>query len=176
MPEILDAPLTHKGREQAILLQSTVRALKDKPELVVFSPNCRALQTGMLAFQELDEKVPFIAHECVREETGVHMCDKRRPKSQQAKEFPRIDFSELETEHDAIFDENVRETKLQLVNRIYKFLEWLEARDEKHVGVSSHSAFLLTLFNANLVSDDDKLKDWFQTGEMRSAVLEFVRT
>ena len=151
MPEILDAPLTHKGREQAILLQSTVRALKHKPEMVVFSPNCRALQTGMLAFQELDDSVPFIAHECVREETGVHMCDKRRPTSQQAKEFPRVDFSQLETEEDAIFDENVRETKLELVNRIYTFLEWLEARDENCVAISSHAAWLLALFNANFI-------------------------
>ena len=175
MPEILDAPLTNKGREQAILLQSTVRDLKDKPELVVFSPNCRALQTGMLAFQELDESVPFIAHECVREETGVHLCDKRRPTSQQAKEFPRIDFSELETEEDVMFDANVRETKLEVANRIYKFLEWLEARNEKHVAISSHSAFLLTLFNANFVTDDERLKNWFQTGEMRTVVLEFAR-
>jgi broad specificity phosphatase PhoE len=175
MPEIMDAPLTNKGREQAISLQPVVRALKHPPELVVFSPNCRALQTGMLVFEELAGKVPFVAHEMVREETGVHVCDKRRPRSRQAKEFPSIDFSQLETEEDVIFQENERETKLQLANRIYQFLEWLEAREESHVGVSSHSAWLLTTFNANMVVEDENLREWFQTGELRSVILEFVR-
>jgi broad specificity phosphatase PhoE len=175
MPEILDAPLTNKGREQALLLQPVVRGLKDQPELVVFSPHCRALQTGMLVFEALAGKIPFVAHEMVREETGVHVCDRRRPRSQQANEFPLIDFSQLETEEDAIFHENKRETKLQLSDRIYKFLEWLEARKETHVGISSHSAWLLTIFNANLVADES-LKGWFQTGELRSAILEFVRS
>lgn len=46
MAEILDAPLTEKGRQQALALQPSVEDMKDKPELVVFSPNCRALQTG----------------------------------------------------------------------------------------------------------------------------------
>jgi broad specificity phosphatase PhoE len=175
MPEILDAPLTNKGREQALSLQPAVRGLKDQPELVVFSPNCRALQTGMLAFGELAGKIPFVAHEMVRELTGVHTCDMRRPRSQQANEFPLVDFSQLETEEDVTFDANKRETKLQLADRIYKFLEWLESRKETHVGVSSHSVWLLTLFNANLVAEES-LKSWFQTGELRSVVLEFVRS
>ena len=50
MPEILDAPLTEKGRQQALALQPSIQEMKDQPELVVFSPNCRALQTGRYAF------------------------------------------------------------------------------------------------------------------------------
>ena len=75
MPEILDAPLTEKGRQQALLLQPTVQAMKDQPELICFSPNCRALQTGVLVFEHLTGKVPFIAHEMIREENGVHLCE-----------------------------------------------------------------------------------------------------
>lgn len=41
MSEILDAPLTEKGRQQALVLQPTVQAFKDQPELITFSPNCR---------------------------------------------------------------------------------------------------------------------------------------
>jgi hypothetical protein len=200
MPEISDAPLTAKGREQAALLQPVVAALKKAqkaPQLVVLSPNCRALQTGVIAFRELlaeredaatvadaavgdenalDDPVPFLAHEMVREETGVHVCDKRRPTSQQASEFPMVDFSLLTDEEDTIFQHDKRETKAELTERIYKFFEWLETRDESIVGVSSHSAWLLAVFNANLQITNEDLKGWFQTGEMRSVVLEFVRS
>jgi len=195
MPEITDAPLTAKGREQAALLQPVVAALRKAqkaPQLVVLSPNCRALQTGVIAFRELlvpedaaaavddentlDGAIPFLAHEMVREETGVHVCDKRRPTSQQASEFPMVDFSLLTDEEDTIFQHDKRETKAELTERIYIFFEWLETRDESIVGVSSHSAWLLAVFNANLQITNEDLKGWFQTGEMRSVVLEFVRS
>jgi broad specificity phosphatase PhoE len=174
MTEILDAPLTEKGRQQALLLQPKIQKMKDQPELIVFSPNCRALQTGILVFEHLKGQVPFMAHEMVREENGVHVCDKRRPKSRQMHEFPMVDFSLLESEEDKMFLEDRRESKSEVSNRSYKFLEWLETRPEKHVGVASHSAWLLTTFNANFQCDDS-LRGWFQTGEMRSAILEFIR-
>jgi broad specificity phosphatase PhoE len=174
MSEILDAPLTDKGRQQALALQPQVREMKDQPELIVFSPNCRALQTGVLVFEHLTGKVPFLAHEMVREDFGVHQCDKRRPTSRQAHEFPMVDFSLLESEEDTLFLEDRRETKMEVADRVYKFLEFLETRPEQHVGVASHSAWLLTIFNANFQCDDS-LKGWFQTGEMRSVILEFIR-
>jgi broad specificity phosphatase PhoE len=177
MPEITDAPLTAKGRAQAAQIQEIVEAMDAtaKPQLIALSPNCRALQTGTIAFSELVGKIPFLAHEMVREETGVHVCDRRRPTSQQAAEFPMVDFSLLTDEEDTIFNDSKRETKAELTERIYKFLEWLEGREESVVGVSSHSAWLLAVFNANLQAKDS-LKGWFQTGEMRSVVLEFVRS
>ena len=150
-----------------------MQALESQPELVLFSPNCRALQTGLLVFEHLIGKVPFLAHEMAREENGVHYCDKRRPKSRQEKEFPQIDFSLLETEEDEIFSETRRETKLQVGGRIYKFLEWLSKRPEQHVGVTSHSGWLLTVFNG-VCECDESLKGWFHTGEMRSVKLAFV--
>jgi broad specificity phosphatase PhoE len=174
MSEILDAPLTEKGRQQALMLQPHVREMRDQIELVAFSPNCRALQTGALVFESLKGKVPFIAHEMIREENGVHLCDKRRATSRQIQEFPMIDFSLLESEEDVMFYADRRETKVEVATRVYKFLEWLESRPEKHVGVASHSAWLLTTFNANFECDD-ALKRWFHTGEMRSANLEFNR-
>jgi len=176
MPEILDAPLTQKGRNQARLIQPRIAALPTKPELVVLSPNCRAIQTGLIAFEELlsDKNVPFIAHEMVREENGVHVCDKRRPTSQQMKEFPQVDFSLLETEEDVIFRDDRRENKTEIGERIYKFLCWLSERPERHVAVSSHSGWLMTVFNGN-IECEESLKPWFQTGEMRSVKLVFTR-
>ena len=174
MPEIMDAPLTEKGRQQAKQLQPRVEALEYKPELVVLSPNCRALQTGLLAFQSLIGHAPFIAHEMCREESGVHLCDKRRPVSNQTQEFPQIDFSLCPSEDDPLYKDDARESKRQLGERIYTFMEWLSQRPERHVAVSSHSGWLLCFFNGVVENScDPKLKEWFQTGEMRSVRLEF---
>lgn len=174
MPEILDAPLTETGRQQALFLQPGVRAFTNQPELIVLSPNCRAIQTGVIVFEHLLEKVPFLAHEMVREEHGVHICDKRRPKSRQEKEFPMVDFNLLETEEDAMFANDHRETKLEVGERVYLFMKWLAERSESHIGIASHSGWLLTLFNG-VCDCDDTLKAWFHTGEMRSVKLEFIQ-
>jgi broad specificity phosphatase PhoE len=150
------------------------------PELVVLSPLCRALQTGILVFESLrdNKNVPFVAYEMAREESGVHVCDRRRPSSRLQAEFPMVDFSSLEQEEDVIFRSDQRETKQEVAERAYQFLTWLAKRPERHVGVVSHSSWLLTLFNAvfenNEDNDNSKLKTWFQTGEMRSVVLEFI--
>ena len=77
-PELLDAPLTEKGRQQALSLRHKVQALSHTPQLVIISPLCRTMQTALLAFTGLIGTAPFMAHELVREETGVHRCDQRR--------------------------------------------------------------------------------------------------
>lgn len=173
MPEIADAPLTHKGRQQAMLNQPKVKALSPQPQLVVLSPNCRALQTGLIVFESLIDKVPFLAHEMVREECGIHVCDQRRPTSHQAREFPQVDFSLLADENDQVYRDDARESKTNVAMRIYKFMEWLADRPESVLGVSTHSAWLLTVFHAVCDSQDESLKAWWQTGEMRSVKLAF---
>mmetsp|Transcript_16288 Transcript_16288/g.23260 ORF Transcript_16288/g.23260 Transcript_16288/m.23260 type:complete len:89 (+) Transcript_16288:285-551(+) len=85
-----------------------------------------------------------------------------------------FDFSLLETEEDVLFNENRRETKMEVAERAYKFLEWMALRQESHIGLVSHSGWLMTVFNG-ILECDDSLKNWFQNGEMRSAVLVFER-
>ena len=181
MPELVDAPLTEKGRQQAALLQPKIAAFHNKEQplqLIVSSPNCRALQTGIIAFEHFlnDVNIPFVAHEMVREEHGVHCCDKRRSVARQRVEFPQVDFGLLEDDQDVLYRNDVRESKLEIGNRIYSFLQWLSAKnDVTHIGVCSHSSWLLALFNGVLdCGDDASLLDWFQTGEMRSVRLEFI--
>jgi len=174
MPEVTDSPLTEKGRQQAYVLQPQVQRMTSQPELVLFSPNCRALQTGVIVFEHLVDKVPFLAHEMIREETGVHVCDKRRPVSRSSKEFPQVDFSLITHDEDPLFRPDQRDSKMEVGSRIYEFLEWLSKRSETHVGVNSHSGWLLTLFNGVCECNHESLQQWFQTGEMRSVKLEFV--
>jgi len=188
-PELLDAPLTEKGRAQASLLHHHyVASLSSPPELVVSSPLCRALSTCSIAFQSVLPKcstasnntnnnnndTQWLCHELVREEHGAHICDRRRCASEQMRDFPMFDFSLLETEEDVLFNENRRETKMEVAERAYKFLEWMALRQESHIGLVSHSGWLMTVFNG-ILECDDSLKNWFQNGEMRSAVLVFER-
>mmetsp|Transcript_33840 Transcript_33840/g.40545 ORF Transcript_33840/g.40545 Transcript_33840/m.40545 type:complete len:266 (-) Transcript_33840:152-949(-) len=185
MHEVVDAPLTQKGRDQARALHPRIRQLKDdgdnKPELIISSTLCRALQTASIAFEEfLGGKegglvVPFVAHEMVRESSGVHVCDWRRPISQQRQEFPLVEFGGVELEEDTLFDHGRRETKDEVGERIYNFMTWLSNREEKTLAVVSHSCWLLTVFNG-VVECDDSLKSWFGTGEMRSVKLVFTDT
>ncbi len=176
MPEILDAPLTHKGRNQARAAQPIVQNLDDPLELVVSSSHCRALQTSLIAFEHLlPTPVPFLALESVRETTGVHLCDKRRPKSQQMVDFPRFNFDLIADEEDTIFRDDRRESRIEIGSRIYQFLEWLSERDETQIGVASHSGWLLTFFNGAVESKSESLKSWFHTGELRSVKLVFEK-
>lgn len=176
-PELLDAPLTEKGRQQALSLRHKLETLSHTPQIVVVSPLCRTLQTALLAFTDLIGRAPFVAHELVREETGVHRCDQRRSRDLHALEFPHVDFGQLASDQDAIFDAHRRESKQQVAERIYAFLEWLEQRPEEHILVTSHSGWLLTLMNAvvDVAPEDSRLKEWFQTGEMRSCKFTFHR-
>lgn len=171
--ELLDAPLTDKGRKQAKALQSQIESMEPL-EIVLLSTNCRALQTGIITFQSYVNKIPFIAHEMIREEIGVHLCDQRRSISSHKLEFPMVNFDLVPSDEDILFQYDKRESKMDVGERIYSFLEWLEKRDEKHIGVTSHSGWLFTLFNG-IVDCDDKLRLWFHTGEMRSVKLVFTR-
>ena len=175
-PELTDAPLTDKGRLQALMLRETqVKDFAIKPQLIVVSPLCRALQTGLLAMADSVGQVPFVAHEMVREQTGIHVCDKRRSRDLQALEFPHVDFTLITSNHDDLFKSDQRETHDQVAHRAYTFLEWLVDQPQDHVAIASHSAWLLTLMNAVVETESPELKTWFQTGEMRSCQFVFTK-
>jgi broad specificity phosphatase PhoE len=184
MPELLDCPLTDLGRQQAALLRDNqVKQFVDNmtvPELIVVSPCCRTLQTASIALQnfikpttDTVESVPIVAHELLREETGIHICDKRRSKTQISYEFPSIDFTLLDNEDDPLFQNDKRETKLEVAERIYSFMLWLAKRPERKIVIVSHSGWLLTAFNAIFECSDPSIQEWFQTGELRSVQLDF---
>mmetsp|Transcript_76340 Transcript_76340/g.158994 ORF Transcript_76340/g.158994 Transcript_76340/m.158994 type:complete len:270 (-) Transcript_76340:133-942(-) len=170
--EVLDSPLTELGRRQAKALQEVTPKLD--VDLVVVSPHTRATQTALLAFASLVEskKVPFVAHEGCREIHGVHTCDQRRPISELRVDFPQIDYDQTNlSETDPLFSPEVREPMKDLADRGYNFLLWVRERPESCIAVASHFAFLITLVNAAVLTDDDKLKGGFLTGELRSVIL-----
>eukprot|EP01134_Creolimax_fragrantissima_P001481 CFRG1481T1 len=172
-PHLLDPALTDLGREQAISNQ--VKTKDFKPSVVIVSPLIRATETGLLAFEHLRKKPGiFIAHSSVREISGLHICDKYQETEKSKIRFPEVDYR-LVDPTDEYWTYGVREDHRLLIDRGYDFMIWLRDREDTEIGVASHSAFLLAMFNAILDCQGDKtLTSWFETGEMRSVLVEYI--
>lgn len=87
----------------------------------------------------------------------------------------QVTFDYLEDEDDTLWSRDDRETKQEMALRAYHFMKWLGNREQSEIVVATHSSFLFTLFHKVLVTDDEELLKWFNTGEIRSVVVEFPR-
>ena len=177
-----DAALTELGREQALALRE--RCAEAAVELVVSSPLRRALQTALLAFDE--EAV--LAQELLREQHGMHRCDRRREREAiAAEQGVRVDVQGLSSA-DALWTDQ-REPKSAVADRCEDFLRWLEQQPEEDVAVVAHHHLLLTMFHVAMDCGEDEeaeeggeggneeaaqLLRPFGTGEMRTVCVEFV--
>jgi phosphohistidine phosphatase SixA len=125
LPNVIDARLTEKGKDQCRYQRDAmVRQYLGGVELIVVSPLVRALETACITFedhlpssssssssatinnnskggeqqqQQLQQKqgVRWVAHEGIREELGLLLCNQRRPLRETRLEFPHVDFSLL---------------------------------------------------------------------------------
>ena len=176
-PEIVDSPLTEKGKRQCEGQQKVAALLK--PQIVVVSPLLRAIQTSKLSFQEYESTVPWIAHEGCREETGFLVCNKRRKLSEIKADYPDLQFADPNiTEEDTLFDPTQFESEAKKGERIYDFLtNFLMDRSEGNIAVVCHSAWLSHMCNEVLdCGDDNRLTSWFDVSEIRSMKLTFIET
>lgn len=167
-PEIVDSPLTEKGRAQCALQRQEL-ACKLNPELLIVSPLHRAIQTAQITFQ--DFRIPFVAHEACREELGLLTCNQRRPLSETIKEFPDIDFSLLDqTEEDHLWNPTQRECPREKSKRIYHFLvDFVRKQPQREIAIVGHSAWLFNMCNSVVdCGNDEELASWFNTAEIRS--------
>jgi len=174
-PEFLDPPLTALGMQQCGSQRELCSALS--PELVVVSPMLRCLQTAKLSFRDHVDKVPWVSHEGCREELGLLMGNKRRSITDITADYPEIDFSDIEHDEDVLWEEygDRRETLLEKSERIYEFLtEYVRSRPEKEIAIVCHSAYLFTLLNAVMDIEDEELRSWFLTSEVRSLQMTFI--
>ena len=174
--EIVDAPLTLKGRAESEARRPQAAALG--PELVVVSPLHRAIQTARLSFADHmgRDDVPWIAHEGCREELGWLVCNKRLPLSQTRGEFPGIDFSLVVSgEEDRLWNSKAREPPVAKSERIYDFLvNFIRHRPEREIAVVCHSAVLFNMANAVLdCGGDEYLTAWWKTSEIKSMRIWF---
>ena len=185
--EILDSPLTEKGRNECSNRRKEAAFLN--PQAIIVSPLHRAIQTAMLSFADhlpnntnggAKKHIPWVAHEGVREQMGLLLCNKRRALSQTKEEFPHIDFSEMagSGDEDEGWDSEARESPKAETERIYNFLtEFLMKRPEEELALVGHSAWLFTMCNAVIdCQDDASLKGLFGTSEIRSMRMSFYKT
>ena len=188
--EFLDPPLTETGRQQCMDKREQCSLLN--PELVIVSPLARCIETAKLSFQDhipednnananadADANIPWVSHEGCREELGLLVGNKRRPLSSIKRDHPFIDFSPIEHDEDVLWDEygtTRRETLLEKSKRIYEFLvDFVQEREEKEIAIVCHSAYLFTLLNAVMDIEEEDLRYWFLTSEVRSMRVRFEK-
>jgi len=172
-----DAALTDLGKQQCDALASQ-HGVTASAELLVVSPLTRTLQTATLSFPTLvgSARIPWLAHECVREQTGFHPCDRRRNISEVAALFPHVDFALVkDNEADPLYDAcgGAREPDEKVADRSRAFFAWLATRPEKEVIVVTHSAFLRHTFAHVLDTSSDGDDAHFSNAEMRSYVISY---
>ena len=137
LPDVIDPPLTQKGMDQCTE-QKTVASMLEGVKLIIMSPLVRCLQIAHNTFEHhlphnTLRRVKWMAHEGVREELGMLLCNKRRPLSKTERLFPGVDFTHLPGEDDAMWENHVdktaiddgtapRETTEDMSHRCYNFL------------------------------------------------------
>ena len=100
--ELVDAPLTDVGRQQAAGL--VPQAAGVTLDVVIVSPLVRAIETATIGLAaHLERGVPFVVEELCREQRGPNLPDKRRPKDALAAAHPALDFSAMPDGEDTLF-------------------------------------------------------------------------
>ena len=164
--ELLDARLTAKGRAEAKINNEYITNNNIVIECACTSPLSRAIETGLISIEgERLKNIPFYSADFMREQSGNHICDKRRPKVELERDFPRIDFSSLE-EFDTYYDPDVREEKSKLAARCLRTIRYIQDLPFTNIAFFGHSGFLCTLFGS--IFGTSARDTWFNTGEMRS--------
>ena len=114
-----------------------------------------------------------VACEHCHETGGRHTCDRRLDKTRLAALYPAVDYSELTSEADPLWDAERRESPADVARRAAEFAGWLGRRPERVIAVAAHSGFLLALCNAAFETDDEEITAWFGTGECRAVSLRW---
>eukprot|EP00775_Hariotina_reticulata_P007788 gene7788-7986_t len=192
----LDPHLTPRGWAQTAALQQHLSSLQDKLdiELVVVSPLRRTLETSAganMRYLPLARAVgsagcrplQLLAHEGCRERMGPNVCDKFRDMDLQVVDFPGVDFSMIEHQHDVEWDRVsqatckngcyfVGEQESAAEARALVFYRWLMSRPEQTIAIVSHCGFLVHSMRALGEVVGRMSLDW-ENCEMRSIVLQW---
>ncbi|KAL2537196.1 Phosphoglycerate mutase-like protein 1 [Forsythia ovata] len=177
-PEYFDANLTQLGWQQVDNLRKHVHesGLFKKIELVVTSPLLRTIQTAVGVFGGGDytdrmDILPLMV-------ANAGNCDRAAISSLNCPPILAVELCRehlIESDEDALWKADVRETKEELAARGMKFMIWLLSRKEKEIAVVTHSGFLyhtLAVFGNDchpLVKQE--ISKHFANCELRSLVI-----
>jgi broad specificity phosphatase PhoE len=154
MKEITDPKLTNIGEGQAIHLGNNFKE-KNSIDLVIVSPLMRCLQTATNIF--MGENVQIIACEEAREfPMGLQYTNKRSNKSLLRKEFPHVNFINLKTDEDKLWNSERLETLDELNARTKNLYDYIKKRPEKNIAVVSHSTFIMNVLYDNVDESHNK--------------------
>ena len=177
--DLVDAELSTLGIEQCASF-ATSKVITDV-ELVVVSPMRRTLQTASQCFPHCIDSIPFVAHECIRETTGLHPCDLRLPIDVHKGTHKHVSFDHINDNEDPYYYKytKCREPKEHVSSRAKEFFKWLHCRPEQEIAVVTHSAFLREVFHSVLQyhsEEEEQLKrdhGHFANCEVKSYKIDF---
>jgi len=139
-PDYVDTPLLPEGQNQANKLSQSWTDIQNI-ELVIVSPLKRTLETAIRIFNGIN--VPIIALEMCREyPLGLHTCNKRSNKEELELLYPHINFDDLLSNKDDMWDDKKEETIDSLNARISLIKEYIKNRPERTIAFVNHSAFI----------------------------------
>lgn len=179
-----DAKLTDLGYTQCKQLANKVTSTSfdkheiHKAQILFVSPMHRTLQTATHCFPHLivhekRTKIPFVAVENIREQSGLHPCDNRFNIDVHQQHYQHVDFRLIDSNEDPIFKLYfLREPRAKVAERAHDFLHFLKSTPESNMIVVTHSAFLRTMFNQLLHCDEDD-KIGYKNCELRSYSITF---
>lgn len=171
-PLYLDAPLTPFGEDQANKISTRIR--DTNAQLIVTSPFTRAIQTMVLATQQMSPRPPIIVNKLCAERLGAS-CDIGSSVEELERRFPELDFSDVQprdawwwtaTNDDRKPTSAAESLKLltrasynrsiigfepspSVMNRVHLFRSWLLARPEQRIVVFAHGLFLYHFDTSN---------------------------
>lgn len=170
--DAFDAELTELGISQARDTAARLGDSMSNVQLVVSSPLSRALDTAMLVLPAATTRGPFLAHDLLCERSGWMLNAKRRNRAELAARVPRCSFALLESEHDALWQEEELEPTSECAERGYRLLQWLWERPETEIAVVAHGGLFHYLLNEHpRVRADSAAAARFGNTEMRTCVL-----
>ena len=109
------------------------------------------------------------------QESGLHPCDRRLPISDLAKQFPEVNFDNIEHDEDPLYYVYKTREPAEVVRaRALSFMKWLGERPEREIIVVTHSNYVKNLLTYVISVEDDAPKK-FKNCEIRSYVMSFPK-
>jgi broad specificity phosphatase PhoE len=172
--DLVDAKLTDLGIKQCQQLSEKSKKIVKNAELLVISPLNRTLQTSLYSFPFLLGTNPWVVMDEVREQTGLHPCDRRESITTKKAAFPQFDFTNIIDDEDPLYDlYNMREPHHKVAERAKKFLSWLKEREENEIIVVAHAGYLYLLMRDVFKLTDEQSLEEFHNCELRTFIVHF---
>lgn len=151
-----DSRLTDRGHIQSTNLSNWDEL--NNIDLVITSPQYRALQTTSNIFENFLGSKKIIALESVREyPLSFQQCNRRSNKSLLKRHFIHINFDEIETEEDNMWSSDRSESLISLENRVCSFLNFIKNRPEKNICLVGHELFINKLVYNKIMFDIEEI-------------------